>query len=74
MLPHMDRMAREFRDANSRKDRCESAYTDYRKIGLQLLILHKLGFTTSDPSMLQWDPEEFPEVRELHSERSHHEE
>lgn len=76
MLPLMDRMAREFRDANGRKDRSESAYADYRKIGLQLLTLHQLGFTTSDPAMLQWDIEEFPEARKLaeHFHSEHHEE
>lgn len=65
MLPVMDRMAREFRDASSRKDRSESAYSDYRKAGLQLLTMHKLGFTTADPAMMQWDVRDFPEAKEL---------
>lgn len=75
MLPLMDKVSREYREAYSRKDRSESAYSEYRKLGLQLLTLHKIGFHTSDPRNLQWDVEDFPEARELepkhHAERTY---
>lgn len=72
MLSLMDKTSREYREAYSRKDRSESAYSEYRKLGLQLLTLHKLGFCTSDPRMLQWDLTDFPEAKEL-EERFHSE-
>lgn len=75
MLSLMDNLAREYKYTISRKDASESSYQEYRRKGLQLLTLHKLGLCTSDPAMLQWDVEDFPEARELaekYAERSHH--
>lgn len=65
MLPVMDNLAREFRSAYSRKTNSEIAFQEYRKKGLQLLTLHKLGFCTTDPMAMQWDCEDFPEAEEL---------
>lgn len=68
MVSLMDTLAEEFRDLYNQVHGpavSVELQEDYRLLGEQLLILVKLGFRTSVPGLLQFDPEEFPQATSL---------
>ena len=69
MVSLMDTLAEEFnelyRKLHTEPLIHEEAKAAYFTLGEQLLILTKLGFSTSIPGLLQFDPEEFPEATSL---------
>lgn len=68
MVSLMDNLAEEFRDLYNQVHGpavSVELQEEYHLLGEQLLILTKLGFRTSIPGMLQFDPEEFPQATSL---------
>ena len=68
MTSLMDTLAEEFRTLYNQVHEpvvSVELQEEYHLLGEQLIILAKLGFRTSVPGMLQFDPEEFPEATSL---------
>lgn len=65
MLPLMDELATQFREAARllHEKGSEEQYKEYQALGLQLFTLNKMGFCVSDPAMIQCDSDDFPEFR-----------
>ena len=66
MVPLMDKLAKDFVDLSQAATYGdEAAIQEYVRLGKQLFILEQLGFCTSMEGMIQYDPQFFPEIREI---------
>ena len=60
MVSLMDRLAREFRELSCEIRENPGNLEAYITLGYQLHTLEEIGFCTSAPGMITYDPEYFP--------------